>query len=134
MTEAATKRLRKDFKNLQIYSKVGMQIFFQSANHKSVFSWAQHILQSQIRKFLWCASPLIANRKFAHFHGVSGRKSQICKFARQKAVFLIQIHISLPVNIYLFYLRKYEYILDYEIPCNSLSKLSQKAKVVLKFE
>jgi hypothetical protein len=30
MAEAAKKRLRKDFKNLQVYSKVGMQIFFVS--------------------------------------------------------------------------------------------------------
>ncbi len=28
MAEAAKKRLRKDFKNLQVYSKVGMQFLF----------------------------------------------------------------------------------------------------------
>ncbi len=57
MAEAATKRLRKDFKNLQVYSKVGMLNFFAIANPRILGL----ILQSQIRKFLWCASPQIAS-------------------------------------------------------------------------
>jgi hypothetical protein len=89
MAEAANKRLRKDFKNLQVYSKVGMQIFF--------------------------VSPHISNL-------------QICK---EKSSVSDPDPQMFAVNIF-FYLRKY--ILDYEIPCNSLAKMSQKPKVVLKFE
>jgi hypothetical protein len=60
--------------------------------------------QSQIRKFLRCASPQIAkpkicneqfaNHKSTNFFGVPVRKSQIRKFARKKAMFLIQIRIG----------------------------------------
>ncbi len=53
-------------------------------------------------------------------------KSQIRKFSRKKAVFLIQIRIVLPVI--LIYLQKY---IDYKMPCYSVSKLSQKSSLNL---
>ncbi len=60
MAEAAKKRLRKDFKNLQVYSKVGMQIVLDRP-HIAKPRILGIILQSQIRKFLWCASQQIAS-------------------------------------------------------------------------
>jgi hypothetical protein len=80
MAEAAKKRLRKDFKNLQVYSKVGMQIFFVSL-HIANPRILGLILQSQIRicgvpvRKLQIANPQIslvsqsANLKSANFEG-----------------------------------------------------------------
>jgi hypothetical protein len=101
MAEAAKKRLRKDFKNLQVYSKVGMQIFLL-------------VRISEIREFLGS----FCYRNSGNFSGVPVRKLQVRKlvrinlqianlqislvsqsanlksanFARKKAVFLIKIH------------------------------------------
>jgi hypothetical protein len=62
------------------------------------------IPQTQIRKFLRCVSlqianpqicnDLSANTKSENFCGVPVRKLQIRKFAREKAVFPIPIHIG----------------------------------------
>ncbi len=72
------------------------------------------VRKSKIRIFLGS----FRNHKLANFFCVQVRKSQIRKFARKNAVFLIQIHINLPLK----------YILDYEMPCNSVRKTVQKAK------
>jgi hypothetical protein len=49
-------------------------------------------------------------------------RSANLKGKRQRAVILIQIRIGLPLILY-FYLRKY--VLDYEMPFNTISKRSQ---------
>ncbi len=85
-----------------VLSKVGTHNFFspQIATPKILGL----IPQSQIRKFLRCVSlqianpqicnDLSANTKSDNFRGVPVRKLQIRKFAREKAVFPIQIHIG----------------------------------------
>jgi hypothetical protein len=89
--------------------KVGTQIYFLSTNNKPTNSFL--IPQLQIRKFPRCPSPQIA--KPAHLQG----KKQ-CSDPDPEA-------LVCPPKIF---------ILDYEIPCNSASKLSQKPKLVLKLE
>jgi hypothetical protein len=104
---------------LPIYSipsdpKVGKQIFFVSPQITNTQILGL-ILQSQVRKFLTCAIPQIANpqicnelsanSKSAQFLGVT--KSQNREFAWKKAMFLIQIRIRLPL---IFSLPTQEYL------------------------
>jgi hypothetical protein len=65
--------------------QVGMQIFLLGSKPQ-ISQILRPIPQPQIRKFLRC---------------VPVRKSQIRKFARKKAVFLIQIRIGLPLLFFL---------------------------------
>ncbi len=83
---------------------------FQSANRKSANSWAHSaIANMQISEVCQSESRKSANlqsliRKSANLLGVPIRNSKIRKFAREKAVFLIQILIGLLLNIFFTYL------------------------------
>ncbi len=104
------KNLKKKSRDtVPLSPKAGKQIFLL------VRKW-QILQQSQIRKFLRCTSPQIANwqicndlsanRNSANFLGVPVRNSQIRKFAK-KIVFLIQIRIGLPLILFDSYISIY---------------------------
>ncbi len=112
-------------------NKGGQKNFFQSANRiLSANSWAHsaitnpqisQVCQSQDCKFVMI-NPLISTCASPHIEN-----PQICN--KKSSVSDPDPHWI--VSNAFFYLRKY--ILDYQMPCNSVSKLSQKPKVVLKF-
>ncbi len=130
---------------LSSLQSIVQKVFFENAcsslqkRYLQIFSFINQncMAQTQISEVCQSANPktcndLSANRKSANFLGVPIRKSQIRKFSRKKAMFLMQIRTDLPTIF--FYLCKYHTFLTTKIPCNSFSELSQKPNIVMKFE
>ncbi len=69
-----------------LYAKVGSHIYFVSTQISNLLIY--EVCQS-------------AKRKFEHFLCLTVNKSQMRKFARTKAVFLIQVRIDLPQIFFL---------------------------------